>query len=52
VTGWPDFVDVKEASSQGVGGIIVEELSKCTPIVFQFAWPDDVRKDAVSKVKP
>jgi hypothetical protein len=49
VTGWPEFVGMKDASSHGVGEIILGELSKCTPTVFWFTWPDDVRKDVVSK---
>jgi hypothetical protein len=52
VIGWPDFVGVKDTSSQGVGGIFIGELSKCTPAVFRFTWPDDVRKDVVSKLNP
>jgi hypothetical protein len=52
VAGWPDFVGVKDASSHGVGGIIVGELSKCTPTVFCFAWPDNVTKAIVSQSNP
>jgi hypothetical protein len=52
VTVWPDFVGVKDASSHGVGVIIIGEMSKCTPTVFRFARPDDVRKDVVSKLNP
>jgi hypothetical protein len=37
VTRWPDFVGMKDMSSQGVGGIIIGELFKCTPTVFRFA---------------
>ncbi len=48
MTVWPDFVGVKDASSQGVRGIFIGEMSKCTPI----AWPDDVRNDVVSKLNP
>jgi hypothetical protein len=43
---------LKDAFSHGVEGIIFWELSKCTPTVFRFAWPDDVRKDVVSKSNP
>jgi hypothetical protein len=52
VTGWPDYVGVKDASSHRVGGIIVGELSKCTPTVFRFAWPDDVTTAIVSQSNP
>jgi hypothetical protein len=49
VTRWPDYVVVKDVSSYRVGGIIVEELSKCTPTVFRFAWPDDVTRAIISQ---
>jgi hypothetical protein len=52
VTGWPDFVGVKDASSHSVGGIIIRELSTCTPTVFCFAWPNDVTKTIVSQANP
>ncbi len=52
VAGWPNFIEVKDASSHGVGGIIVGEVSKCTPTVFWFAWPDDVTKAIVSQSNP
>jgi hypothetical protein len=53
VTGWPDYITrVKDASSHGVGGIIVGERSKCTPTVFRFTWPDDVTRAIVSQSNP
>jgi hypothetical protein len=52
VTGWPNYVEVKDASSHRVGGIIVGELSKCTPTVFHFAWPDDVTRAIISQYNP
>jgi hypothetical protein len=29
VAGWPDFVGVVDASSQGVGGVIIGKLAEC-----------------------
>jgi hypothetical protein len=52
VAGWPDLVGVKDASSHGVGGIIIGEVSKCTPTVLWFAWPDNVTKAIVSQSNP
>jgi hypothetical protein len=52
VVGWPNFLEVKDTSSHGVGGIIIGELSKCTPTVFWFAWLDDVTKAIVSQSNP
>ena len=43
VAGWPDFVGVKDASSHGVGGIIVGEGKACVPTVFRAEWPEDIK---------
>ena len=43
VTGWTDFVGVKDASSHGVGGIIVGEGKACVPTVFRAEWPEDIK---------
>lgn len=45
VMAWPDFIGVKDASSYGVGGIIVGELMPCVPTVFRLQWPADITKD-------
>jgi hypothetical protein len=42
VSGWPNFIGVKDALSHGVGGVILGKLSACPPTVFFFAWPDDI----------
>jgi hypothetical protein len=52
VTGWPNYVGVKDASIHRVGGIIVGVLSKCTPTVFRFAWPHDMTRAIVSQSNP
>ena len=36
VTGWPQYIGVKAASSHGIGGIIVVEDKACVPTVFLF----------------
>ena len=43
---------VKDASGQGVGGIIVGENNECTPTVFRVEWPDDIKQDLVSEKNP
>ena len=43
VPGWPGFVGVKDASSHGVGGIVVGEREACVPTVFRAEWPDDIK---------
>ena len=52
VTGWPDYVGVKDASGHGVGGIIVGEGSACVPTVFRMRWPEDVSNEINSALNP
>jgi hypothetical protein len=40
--GWPDYVGIVDASSHGVGGVVVGELSGCVPTVFRWQWPEDI----------
>ena len=35
---------IKDASSHGVGGIIVGENIACIPTVFCAEWPDDIKQ--------
>jgi hypothetical protein len=48
VAGWPDFVGVVDASSHGMGGVIVGELTACPPSVFRLQWPPDISVNVVS----
>jgi len=52
VSQWPDFIGVKDASGHGVGGIIVGETEACTPTVFRFEWPDDIKAEINSEHNP
>ena len=52
VAGWPNFVGVVDASSQGVGGIIIGELAECPPTVFRLQWPPDITASVVSDSNP
>ena len=52
VSGWPDFVGVKDASGQGVGGVMFGENDECVPTVFRFEWPDDIKADLNSEHNP
>ena len=44
VTGWPHYIGFKDASSHGIGGIIMGEGKACIPTVVFLAWPDDIKK--------
>jgi hypothetical protein len=42
VSGWLNLIGIKDASSHGVGGVILSKLSTCPPTIFCFAWPDNI----------
>ena len=52
VTGWPDFIGIKDASKHGVGGVILGEGRGCPPTVFRYEWPEDIKKELVSTHNP
>jgi hypothetical protein len=50
--GWPNFIGVVDASSHGVGGVIIGELSECLPTVFRLQWPPDITANVKSEANP
>jgi hypothetical protein len=53
ITAWPDYVSIKDASKQGVGGIIIGEENKTVPpTVFHMQWSDDIKQNVVSQANP
>ena len=52
VTGWLDFIGVKDASGQGVGGVIFGGTLACTPTVFRCEWPEDIKRELASLHNP
>jgi hypothetical protein len=52
VAGWPNYIGIVDASSDGVGGVVIGELSALPPTVFQFEWPQDISEDLVSFQNP
>jgi hypothetical protein len=50
--GWPNFIGVVDASSHGVGSIIISELSECPPTVFRLQWPPDITANVISDANP
>ena len=48
VADWSNFIAVKEASGQGVRGIIVGEKRACVHTVFRYKWPNEIKEDLVS----
>lgn len=45
MSGWPNYVGIKDASSHGVDGVIVRENKGCPPTVFRLQWPPDISAD-------
>ena len=45
VTGWLDYIGIVDASGHGAGGVVFGEESACTPVVFRWEWPQDVKDD-------
>ena len=52
VANWPDYIGIVDASSHGVGGVVIGELSEITPTVFRLQWPEEIRKEVVSFDNP
>ena len=52
MAGWPDFIRVVDASSHGIGGVIIGELSECLPTVFRLQWPPDITANVKSEANP
>ena len=52
VTSWPDYIGVKDASSHGVGGIIIGEMKSMCPTVFRMQWPPDITGELISDTNP
>ena len=52
VAGWPDYIGIVDASSHGVGGVVIGELASLPPTVFRLKWPDDISSDLVSYDNP
>jgi hypothetical protein len=48
VAGWPDYIGLVNASSFGVGGSVIGELSQCHPTVFRMQWPPDITSSVIS----
>ncbi len=43
VAGWPEFDGIVNASSYGVGGVVLGELWECILTVFRCEWPEGIR---------
>ncbi len=48
----PDSVEICNASSHGVGSIIIGENLPCVPTVFRMEWPDLIKSNLINKLNP
>ena len=52
VTGHPDFIGIVDASTEGVGDIVVGGNEAVKPTVFWLEWPKEVRTLVCSEANP
>ncbi len=52
VLGHPHFIGIKDASSFGVGGVVVGEKDEVVPTVFRLEWPQEIRDALISFNNP
>ena len=52
VAAWPDYIGIVDASSHGVRGVVLGELSGLPPTVFRLQWPADISSELVSFENP
>ena len=52
VASWPDYIGIVDASSHGVGGVVLGELSGIPPMVFRLQWPRDMTDALASFQNP
>ena len=41
-----------DASGHGVGGVVFGEINQCTPVVFCWEWPADIKQNLISSANP
>ena len=52
VAGWPDYIGIVDASGHGAGGVEFGENLACTPVVFHWEWPEDIKQDIKTLANP
>jgi hypothetical protein len=52
VAGWPDYIGIVDASGHGAGGVVLGENLACTPLVFRWEWPEDIKRDIKTVTNP
>jgi hypothetical protein len=52
VMGWPDYIGIVDALGHGAGRVVFGEQLACTPVVFRWEWPKDIKRDINSVSNP
>ena len=52
VLGWPNFIGVVDASSHGVGSVVIGKLWECPPTVFRLQRPPDITANVIFNATP
>jgi hypothetical protein len=52
ICGWPDYEGIVNASGHGIGGVIFGETLMCTPTVFWWEWPKDIKNNIITLQNP
>jgi hypothetical protein len=51
-TGYPDYISIMDASSYGIGGIIIGKNKAVPPNVVRLQWPDCITANVMSDANP
>ena len=52
VSGWPDYIGIVDASDHGVRRVVFGGLSQCTPVVFRWELPADIKQNLILSSNP
>ncbi len=50
--GWPDYIGIVDASGYGASGVVFGEQLACTPVVFHWELPKDIKRDINPVLNP
>ena len=48
ISGWPNYIGVKDASGHVIGGVVFGEIFPCTPALFRMQYPEWVKRETIS----
>ena len=48
ISGWPDYIGIKDPYGRGIGSVVFGKKLPCTPTVFRMQWPEWVKREIIS----